>query len=580
MQVKRREMTPWRKCLNLVGLTVLLCFPATLFAQDHSCFGQHQVIGDILRKYDQLGACRSFLGSPLTSETATPDGQGRYNHFRGGSIYWHPKIGARVIHGAIRDKWASLGWERSFLGYPTTDETATPDGRGRYNHFQGGSIYWHPKTRAHEVHGAIRDKWASLGWERSSLGYPRTDEMTTLDGKGRVSRFQGGWIYWYPDTGARVGMPPGQRAINQAVEGFLSRHRVAGLSVAIAKDGQLRYAGGHGLADRENGIALDVDHRLRIGSISKSVTAVAIFRLIDNKATFGGVPLTLERKVFGARGILRKEVRVPSWLRALESATIGDFLAHNSGLPGAAPDAVQCTAGNLSKRIESVLRNHVRSLNGRPGTVHEYSNLGYIVLERVIEVVSKVSYENYVLREVFGPLGITSPRLFKIGPYVSGSREAKHYRADGSYAEYSTAGTCENKPPGVGSGGWAMSAKDLIQFLASVDGVGADLLPKGLRDSMVLGSGISRNYGKGWLLNGWGWCGTSRAIEQGHNGGLSGGFSNLFLLDNGVSFAVIGNQNTTTGFCSDTSNRACGGHNQPPCSDDSITRLLSVLDTL
>ena len=52
------------------------------------------------------------------------------------------------VKGAIRDKWAELGWERSFLGYPTTDEWPTPDGVGRFNDFQGGSIRWHPDTGA------------------------------------------------------------------------------------------------------------------------------------------------------------------------------------------------------------------------------------------------------------------------------------------------------------------------------------------------------------------------------------------------------------------------------------------------
>jgi hypothetical protein len=58
--------------------------------------------------------------------------------------------------GPVRDKWAELGWEQSFLGYPLTDEMPTPDGIGRYNHFSGGSIYWHPDTGAHEVPGAIQ----------------------------------------------------------------------------------------------------------------------------------------------------------------------------------------------------------------------------------------------------------------------------------------------------------------------------------------------------------------------------------------------------------------------------------------
>ncbi|PSN10248.1 hypothetical protein C7271_26285, partial [filamentous cyanobacterium CCP5] len=105
------------------------------------------------------------------------------------------------VIGAIRDKWLALGGESSFLGQPETDELTTPDGVGRFNHFQGGSIYWTPSTGAHEVHGAIRDKWAELGWERSWLGYPITDEIEFPEG-GRVSSFQHGTIYWWPDTGA------------------------------------------------------------------------------------------------------------------------------------------------------------------------------------------------------------------------------------------------------------------------------------------------------------------------------------------------------------------------------------------
>lgn len=86
--------------------------------------------------------------------------------------------GAFEVHGDILRKYLALGAEASILGYPRTDETGTPDGVGRFNHFQGGSIYWTPSTSAHEVHGLIRDLWASQGWERNvQLGYPVSDEL-------------------------------------------------------------------------------------------------------------------------------------------------------------------------------------------------------------------------------------------------------------------------------------------------------------------------------------------------------------------------------------------------------------------
>ena len=100
-------------------------------------------------KYASLGGPSGWLGAPAGPESTPPDGVGRFRHFANGSIYWFPATGAHEVHGAIRGLWSQLGWERSFLGYPATDELTTPDGVGRYNHFQGGSIYWTPQTGAH-----------------------------------------------------------------------------------------------------------------------------------------------------------------------------------------------------------------------------------------------------------------------------------------------------------------------------------------------------------------------------------------------------------------------------------------------
>jgi hypothetical protein len=163
--------------------------------------GAWSVHGAILQHYLQVGGPTGILGFPITDETGTPDGVGRYNHFQQGSMYWTPTTGAHEVNGAIANEWAALNWEKGVLGYPTTDETSTPDGVGRYNHFQQGSVYWTFATGAHEVHGAIANKWAALGWERSFLGYPVTDEFTPLVGF-RQNNFQHGSIRWNAATGA------------------------------------------------------------------------------------------------------------------------------------------------------------------------------------------------------------------------------------------------------------------------------------------------------------------------------------------------------------------------------------------
>ena len=159
-------------------------------------------------KYNQLGGPSGWLGAPFDAGAGSGEGPsgngGRERDFVNGTIVWTQQTGAHEVHGNIRLKWAQLGGSRGFLGFPVTDETGTPDGVGRYNHFQGGSIYWTPQTGAHEVHGGIREKWASLGWERSSLRYPMSDEQASNVPGGRLSQFQGGSIYWTPNGATEV----------------------------------------------------------------------------------------------------------------------------------------------------------------------------------------------------------------------------------------------------------------------------------------------------------------------------------------------------------------------------------------
>jgi glucose/arabinose dehydrogenase len=164
--------------------------------------GAHVIWGGIRTHWRALGAERSAYGYPRSSELGTADGRGRYTVFQQGSIYWTRETGAHGVRGGIFTKWSALGRERGFLRYPTTDERPTSDGVGRFNDFQGGSIFWSRATGAHEVHGGIRTRWRSLGAERGYLGYPTSDEFSIST--GRRSNFQNGYITWNSRTGQVV----------------------------------------------------------------------------------------------------------------------------------------------------------------------------------------------------------------------------------------------------------------------------------------------------------------------------------------------------------------------------------------
>jgi glucose/arabinose dehydrogenase len=158
---------------------VIMCSDAT---------GAHEVHGVIGRAYTGLRVFQ--FGYPTTDEIAVTGGRASY--FQNGRYYWSASTGAHEVHGNNLAKYLQFNGPTGF-GLPTTDEMPTPDGVGRFNHFTGGrSIYWTPATNSHAVYGAIRTRWQALGWERSRLRYPTTDEYAVPN--GRRNDFQGGSI--------------------------------------------------------------------------------------------------------------------------------------------------------------------------------------------------------------------------------------------------------------------------------------------------------------------------------------------------------------------------------------------------
>lgn len=189
----------FRRVLQGIIMLSLIPLTSSVFAQPQRVV--FQVYGAIGDKYRQLGANSGPLGAPKSNELDAARG-GRYNKFANGFIYWHPNIGAYAVYGVIGEKWSRLGREAGF-GYPLTDETPAAGG-GRFNDFENSkSIYWHPRTGAHAIYGAIRDKWVSMGRELSKHGYPKTHEYAEAGSNSRRVDFECGHITWSKSTGVR-----------------------------------------------------------------------------------------------------------------------------------------------------------------------------------------------------------------------------------------------------------------------------------------------------------------------------------------------------------------------------------------
>lgn len=416
---------------------------------------------------------------------------------------------------AGRDRYAAV-WE----------QTGGPAWRGRH-HVKGSSF------------GRIFESERRAGW------YPVAIDVFDAGGTPRVS--------W---TSESAFSPADLGRLQAAASDAMQHSGVPGLSVAIAKEGRLLFAAGFGRADKERGIPMDALHRIRIGSTSKTITSAAVHDLVRR----GALP-SADVRVFGPGGVLAS-VSLRASMKGLQNATLAQFLAHVSGLPGEVRDPVDCAEGSLEARIARKLRDYALAaekagrspLLGAPGERREYSNFSNIIAEAVIEKVTGRRYERALRAGVLARSGIWDARLFVVGPDLHNSGEARHYTADGEPHDWPVSGTCNDEPPGVGAGGWAMSAYDLARFLVHHDGrPQREALPAALHADMVREvqptlSGPT-NYARSWGTGSWGWCGLNRAIRQGHNGWLGGGWSDAFELDDGFQVVVAANGNGRPGAC-------------------------------
>lgn len=161
--------------------------------------GAHSVYGRIGAKYAEMGSETSWLGFPTSNEAGLING-GRFVAFQHGNIYWTPTLGAVAVPADIVDAWGELSWENGSLGYPVAEAVAING--GLVQQFQGGYVARTADNKDYWVRGEIAKKYGELGTANSALGYPVGNEV--LINGGAYQAFEKGNIYWSATTGAHV----------------------------------------------------------------------------------------------------------------------------------------------------------------------------------------------------------------------------------------------------------------------------------------------------------------------------------------------------------------------------------------
>ena len=188
-------------------------------------------------------------------------------------------------------------------------------------------------------------------------------------------------------------------------ERWLAAFEVPGVAVALVRDGQLTWSQGYGQASKASGSAVTPDTVFQVGSISKSVTAWGVMRLVQEGKLDLDAPVDryltrwhLPRSQYDADGV-----------------TIGRLLSHTAGLNAQdySPISVRplpSLTASLSGESGGV---HARSgtddvrITMAPGRQRSYSNGGYTLLQLAIEEVTGSSFASYMQRAVLDPLGMT-----------------------------------------------------------------------------------------------------------------------------------------------------------------------------
>ena len=305
-----------------------------------------------------------------------------------------------------------------------------------------------------------------------------------------------------------------------AIDTLMNSQNIPGVQLAVWHDGEMVLSRGFGYADLEHKVAVWPYTKMRIGSVSKTLTSAAVGKLHQQGKLDLNAPIQQYVTYFPEKDHEITTRQVAGHVAGIRHYRDGEFLS-NQFYP-TVKEGIQIFADD--------------TLLFEPGTDYSYSSYGWNLVSAVVEEAAGEPFLSYMKEEVFDPI--------RMDQTVAEYKDSLiNHRS--SYYVRSESGTILNAPAVDNSykwagGGFIGTAEDLIEF--GKDIFWSDYLQPEtvelLTTSLKLDSGEKTNYGIGWQIR----KGVDGRRYYGHSGGSVGGTTQFVVFpEQKLVLAVVAN---------------------------------------
>lgn len=302
-----------------------------------------------------------------------------------------------------------------------------------------------------------------------------------------------------------------------AIAELIGKKGNIGIAVGYSIDGELVWSGAEGFLCEGENDAFSTSTLTRIASIAKNFTAVAIMQLVEKEL------LDLEAPIATYLDNLPKDK---------QAITAKQLLAHTSGV-SQYMDENEIENTKHFETLEEAMQVFInRPLLFEPGSKYFYTTYGYVILGRIIEKASDMSYQEYMEKNIFAVAGMYNTTVEEIGK--SYPNKSCLYHNNGRKAKAGNQNDLSNRIPG---GGFHSTLEDVLKFgNALLEG---KLIPLEVLEKMTQPQPVEydgNKYSLGWFLYG------PEPIENvviGHSGGQTGCTSQLMIVPKSKTVVVV-----------------------------------------